>query len=105
MVESQEAIQAFKSAAIRIYGGRLADVILFGSHARGEAREGSDIDVLLVLEGKVDPYEELERLSEAIYEIELEHDVLFGIVPASVDEYQEGATPLLRNVRRDGIAA
>ena len=37
-----------------IYGERLKGVYLFGSHARGDAREGSDIDVAVVLTGPVD---------------------------------------------------
>jgi len=34
-----------------LYGPRLARLVLFGSHARGDAEPGSDIDVLVVLEG------------------------------------------------------
>jgi len=31
-----------------IYGGRLKEIILYGSYARGDATEGSDIDLILI---------------------------------------------------------
>jgi len=35
----------------RLYGRRLVQMVLYGSHARGDAEDGSDIDVLVVLTG------------------------------------------------------
>jgi predicted nucleotidyltransferase len=35
----------------RQFGDRLVSVVLFGSHARGKGRPGSDLDLLLVVEG------------------------------------------------------
>jgi predicted nucleotidyltransferase len=40
-----------------IYGERLVRMVLYGSRARGEAEPGSDIDVLIVLKGPVNPGE------------------------------------------------
>lgn len=87
------------------YGDRLVRVVLFGSHARGAADEASDVDLLVVLEGEVDVYAEIDRLSDLCYEIELEHGVLFGLVPASREAYEGGRTALLRNARREGVPA
>ena len=41
-----------------------AIIILYGSYARGSATEDSDIDLLIVLEGKVKPGEEIDRMIE-----------------------------------------
>ena len=38
------------------YGDRLAKIVLFGSQARNEAVNGSDIDILIVLKGEVRPH-------------------------------------------------
>ena len=47
----QAALGEARAALERLYGDRLVKVILYGSHARGEAHEESDVDVLFVLQG------------------------------------------------------
>ena len=38
-----------------LYGERLHAVVLYGSHARGDATDASGVDVVVVLQGDVDP--------------------------------------------------
>ena len=45
-------LEEFKREIKKLYGKRLRDIILYGSWARGDATEDSDIDVLVILEGK-----------------------------------------------------
>jgi predicted nucleotidyltransferase len=45
------ALERYKAHLQRRFGSRLVRVALFGSRARGEAREDSDIDVLVLIEG------------------------------------------------------
>jgi predicted nucleotidyltransferase len=59
-----------------LYGERLVEVVLFGSQARGDAVEGSDIDVLVVLKGEVRQFEEVARTSEFNAALCLKYDVL-----------------------------
>jgi len=87
-----------------IYGDRLVKVILFGSQARGDAEDGSDIDVLVVLRGPVDDWEEGDRTSEATAAVCLRHDVLVERFFVSEDEYADAPVSLLRNVHREGVA-
>ncbi|MFN4857561.1 MAG: nucleotidyltransferase family protein [Pseudanabaena sp.] len=42
-------LNELKSALVKLYGDRLFSLILFGSHAKGEATSESDIDVMAVL--------------------------------------------------------
>jgi len=86
-----------------IYGDRLVEMVVFGSHARGQAQAGSDIDVLVVLRGPVDDWEEGERTSKATAEVCLRHDVLIQRFFASEDDYAAAPISLLRNVRREGV--
>ena len=77
---------------------------LYGSQARGDAMPGSDIDVLVVLAGQVDSVEEIERVSPITAALSLEHDIVISCVYISEKRYVQENTPLLLNVRREGIA-
>ena len=88
-----------------IYGERLTKLVLFGSHARGEAEVGSDIDVMVVLKGPVNPSEEIKRTSAAKAALSLKHNVSISCTFMSEERYNTEKSPLLLNVRREGIAA
>ena len=49
-------LREIKRELQKLYGDRLVKLILFGSHARGEANPDSDIDLLAVLKSPVSPY-------------------------------------------------
>ena len=88
-----------------IYGPRLVHIVLFGSQARGEADLGSDIDVLVVLQGPVYPSEEIARTGGAITALSLEYDTVVSCVFMSMEQYETERSPLLLNIHREGIAA
>lgn len=88
-----------------IYGDKLAHVILFGSHARGDADPDSDIDVLVVLKGKMNPGEEIQRTGEIVAGLSLENDAVISCVFMDEDRFLHKNGPLLRNIRKEGIAA
>lgn len=87
-----------------LYGDRLVKVILYGSQARGDAEADSDIDVLVVLKGRVAPWEEIARTGKDVADISLEHGVVIACVFMSEERYSTRNTPLLLNVRREGVA-
>jgi predicted nucleotidyltransferase len=49
-----------------LYGKKLKDIILYGSWARGQGTKESDIDLVIVLGGKVIPGKEIDRIAEPI---------------------------------------
>jgi predicted nucleotidyltransferase len=53
---------------------RLRGVLLYGSEARNEAREGSDLDLMVLLNGPVRLGRDLETIVEALYPVQLEID-------------------------------
>ena len=89
----------------REYGGRLAGVVLFGSQARGNAETDSDVDLLVVLRGRVLAGKEIARMSHALSELSLRHDTVVSCVFISEESYRTEQTPFLLNVRREGVAA
>jgi predicted nucleotidyltransferase len=96
------ALEELKGALVELYGERLEGVYLYGSYARGDFTEDSDIDVLIVLKGHVDTYEELTRLSEVVSDICLRHDVLIATYPVPATWVAERNSPLFVNIRREG---
>ncbi len=86
-----------------LYGPRLVRLILYGSQARGDAEPGSDIDVLVVLEGPVNPGAEIERAGEITAPLSLQHNVVISCVFVSAERFNREQSPLLLNVRREGV--
>lgn len=48
MKEKQEILQSFVTQMKNIFGKSLKKVILFGSYARGDNRENSDLDIIIL---------------------------------------------------------
>lgn len=63
------------------------------------------MDVLLVLRGPVDAFEELDRLGDSIFDLNERFRTLLAIVPMGLDDFLTRTTPLLLNARRDGVVA
>ena len=86
-----------------LYGPRLVNLILYGSHARGDAEAGSDIDALVVLRGPVSTCEEIARTINDVADISLEHNEAVTCVFVSEEQFEQERSPLLLNVRREGV--
>ena len=87
-----------------LYGKRLVRLVLFGSQAREEAESGSDIDVLVVLQGRIEPGEEVARTGEVVTALSLRFDTVISCVFMEEERFNNRNGPLLRNIRREGIA-
>ena len=98
------ALQGFIQRVLEELGAQVAQIILFGSKARGDSNTDSDVDVLILAK------EENRRLREIINVIasrtSLEYDVLFNpllIAEARWGQMSQERFSVCRNVERDGI--
>jgi len=99
----QSLIPEIHSTLAAIYGNRLVKLLLYGSQARGDADTGSDVDVLVVLHGQVDPCEEILRVSEATSHLSLAYDTVISCLFMQEERYLHENSPLLMNIRREGM--
>jgi hypothetical protein len=86
-----------------LYGPRLKHLFLYGSHARGEARPDSDVDLLVVLDGTVGTLEEARRTSGLILRAAAYRDAALSLVHLSEEEFGDDRRPLVRSVKEEGI--
>ena len=85
------------------YGDRMVKLVLFGSHARDDVDEGSDIDILVVLHGSFSHGEEISWTIDIITELSLKYDTILSLVFMDEHSFNHRNGPLLRNIRREGI--
>ncbi|HOD41775.1 MAG TPA: nucleotidyltransferase domain-containing protein [Candidatus Wallbacteria bacterium] len=109
MPETIKLIMAeLKEALEKTYGDKLKKLVLFGSHARGDARPDSDIDFLVVLdfsEKDLSVSREIMKINETAVDLILKYEKTISIIPVSFETYMESQYSFFINVRKEGIAA
>lgn len=94
----------FKTKMMSIYGNRLNKIYLFGSYARGEANQHSDIDLLVVLnDPSIDSFQELSTISDVSFSLSLQYEELIGAVVTTKAQFESLSEPLFLEVLKDGI--
>ncbi|MDE5818878.1 MAG: nucleotidyltransferase domain-containing protein [Lachnospiraceae bacterium] len=90
----------------RLLGNDLSKIILYGSYARGDFQENSDVDVMILV--KLSP-EQIEHVESAVFDlafdIELEHGIHISPIIKNEDqfEYWADVLPFYRTVRKEGV--
>ncbi|MCX7111548.1 MAG: nucleotidyltransferase domain-containing protein [Proteobacteria bacterium] len=92
----------FRAALDALYGDRIERVVLYGSRARGDARDDSDYDVAVFLQDLDDRWAEVEKIAYATSDILAETGAVIHAMPYRAGSYQE-RTPLMHEVRREGV--
>jgi predicted nucleotidyltransferase len=100
----EQILREYQSRLAEILGENLESVIVYGSQARRDAEQGSDIDVLCVMRTSFDYGDLLDRTSQATSEISLKYDVVLSRTFVTSEDYSSRNTPFLMNIRREGIA-
>ncbi len=86
----------------RRLGNHVKQVVLFGSRARGDARETSDYDFVVVLDSKEKAYR--EQITDAGVAMLNATDKLFAALVYGPDEWSAvRASPLGWNIQREGL--
>lgn len=80
-----------------------AEIILFGSRARGDSRKDSDWDFLILLNEEVS--ERLKReIRDRLFEVELAtEEVISTIIENKQNWLRHQITPLYQNIKKEGV--
>lgn len=97
------ALDELKEILRTVYSDRLRGLYLYGSYARGDFCEHSDIDLLIALEGEVKPFKEIDLLSEIVSDLCLRHGLLIAVYPVPAAWVAERKSLLFENIRREGV--
>jgi predicted nucleotidyltransferase len=90
----------------RILGEKLAKVIVYGSYARGDYRDNSDVDIMILVKMSD---EEIRTVKNDIYDLAFDVEMSTGIEISPVIkneeqyEYWVDTLPFYRNVRDEGV--
>jgi uncharacterized protein len=102
-LDTSMLLARIKSRLQAVYGDRLRGVVLYGSEARGEATPDSDVDILVLLVGPVVLGQELYKIIEALYPLQLEMNRVLEAFPVDEADYLHGEYAWYRNAQKEGI--
>ena len=86
--EERGALDAFVAAVRQHYGVRLVDIFVFGSRARGDANEDSDVDLAIILQdGDWTFWTEKLQLSDRVHDALVEHELYIQAWPVRYSEW------------------
>ena len=101
--ELEDILAELRASLEAIYHDRLVHLLLYGSQVRGEAYDESDIDILVVLKGQVNPASEINRTGEIVSNLSLQYNTVISCVFMPEQIFQNEHSPLLLNIQREGL--
>lgn len=96
----------YRVAITEIFGEKLDRIVLFGSYARGDFNQNSDMDIMILAD--VQP-EEISYYADIVYDITYDFEEKYGmeINPCvqsivTYDQWKK-AYPFFMNIEKDGV--
>ncbi len=105
-LQALDILSAVYQNCNQIYAGRIQDAILYGSYARGDNKETSDIDILLTADLTQEEISaEWKTLAALSGRLGLENDTVVSIQVVPLAQFRRYADflPFYQNVLREGI--
>lgn len=104
--DRQEIMLEFSHGVKMILGNKLTKIILYGSYARGDYNENSDIDIMLLTTLTDEEIEKVEtRIFDLAFDFQMDYGVDISVVVKNEEHfnYWLGALPFYDNVKNEGL--
>jgi predicted nucleotidyltransferase len=102
-VLSETILKEIRPRLEKAFQERFRGVLLFGSEAREQAGEDSDLDLMVLLDAPIQLGRDLETIVEALYPLQLKVDRPIHALPVSSDAFEAGQYGIYRSARREGL--
>lgn len=102
----KELLQQYVHDIHDIYGNTLKAVILYGSYARGDFNDSSDVDIMILVDATDEAIRKNgERISDITFDFNMDHDILIMPIVKNSQHFQYwlSAYPFYENVRSEGV--
>lgn len=102
MNEKSEILKQIKQAVLEVDPN--AEVVLFGSRARGDFHDESDWDVLILVDKDERDYKFKNKIRDVLFELELKSgEAITSIIRNKAFWKEISVTPLYRQIEKDGV--
>ena len=96
-------VKEIKDYLIRRYRTGIKSVILYGSYARGDSTENSDVDVMIVISDDLNPMEIEKSLSDFLFELLLKENELISVIAITESIFENYRSPFILNTKEEGV--
>jgi predicted nucleotidyltransferase len=102
-MEKQQILSEIKRLVLLQEPG--AEIILYGSYARGDYRSDSDMDILILLDKEIINRDDEKKISDPLYDLELgASQVISPLIRSKKIWYERYPnTPLFINIKNEGV--
>lgn len=100
-------LEKYRESIVQILGSRLNRIILYGSYARGDFKQDSDMDIMILAD--ILP-EEISGYADRVYDITYDFELQYGMeINPSIQSLQiyekwKSVYPFFMNIEKDGVA-
>lgn len=102
----ENILKIFAKKMLELYGDDLAKVVLYGSYARGDNRENSDIDIMVLVRASDDVIKEkMNEIYDFAFDIEMDTGIDISPVVKNEEQYNYwlDTLPYYKNIQNEGV--
>ena len=95
-----------KRRCFETFGNRISRIILFGSYARGDFEEDSDVDVMVLVDCNKNELSAFREMASVIgSDVSLDNNVTVSLLVRDSDTFygMKGFTPFYQNIEKEGV--